>query len=137
MLLGEQLMNQCYTKDGYAQVTLKQFGRRGTFYVHRLVLIAFDIEPPTPEHTQANHKDQNPKNNRLDNLEWVTPQENKEYGNRYETLMRIMLLFAATHTHWRNQCLICLSPDYSARARFIINIGLTRAQMKLLVSALQ
>ena len=75
-LLSEKLMNQYYTWDGYAQVTLKQFGRRGTLYVHRLVLIAFDILPPTPEHTQANHKDQNPKNNRLDNLEWVTPLQN-------------------------------------------------------------
>lgn len=85
-LYSEKLMNQCFTEDGYAQVTLKQFGRRGTYYVHRLVLFAFDILPPTPEHTEVNHKDQNTKNNRLDNLEWVTPKENKDYGNRPERI---------------------------------------------------
>ena len=115
LLLGEQLMNQCYTKDGYAQVTLKQFGRRGTFYVHRLVLIAFDIEPPTPEHTQANHKDQNPKNNKLDNLEWVTPQENKEYGNRYERISKSLKKHYAKISHKKRNEI--LKPAHEARKR--------------------
>ena len=74
-LFGEKLMNPFYTKDGYAQVTLKQFGRRGTLYIHRLVLIAFDVLPPTSEHTEANHKNQNTRDNRLVNLEWITPED--------------------------------------------------------------
>ena len=117
-LLSEKLMNQYYTWDGYAQVTLKQFGRRGTLYVHRLVLIAFDILPPTPEHTQANHKDQNPKNNRLDNLEWVTPLQNNEYADRYERISKSMKKhYMKLSQKERN---IALNPAHEARKRKVI-----------------
>lgn len=44
-------------------------------YVHRLVLKAFVGPPPTPDH-QANHKNCDKQDNRLDNLEWVTASEN-------------------------------------------------------------
>lgn len=82
VLYAEQLTKPFYDKNGYAQVTFNQFGRRGTFYVHRLVLLAFDINPPTPEHIEVNHKNQNPRDNRLSNLEWVTPDQNLHYGDR-------------------------------------------------------
>ena len=31
---------------------------------------------------QVNHKDENRKNNNINNLEWVTNKENCNYGNR-------------------------------------------------------
>jgi hypothetical protein len=45
------------------------------YTLHRLIAIAFKL-PRTEEQTQVNHKDGNPANPRLDNLEWVTPREN-------------------------------------------------------------
>lgn len=48
--------------------------------IYRLVAEAFI---PNPNNLpQINHKDENPKNNKLDNLEWCTAKYNVNYGNR-------------------------------------------------------
>ena len=44
--------------------------------VHRLVALAFLVPPPTPQHSQVNHKDGDKQNNAVANLEYVTPAEN-------------------------------------------------------------
>ena len=59
-------------KSGY-----KQFQVAGkTLCVHQLVCCAFHGPPPTAAHTQVDHIDGDPSNNRADNLRWVTPQQN-------------------------------------------------------------
>lgn len=60
------------TASGYFKTHIQ--GRY--FRVHRLVAFAFLGPPPSPQHTQVNHKDYNKGNNCLDNLEYVTPSEN-------------------------------------------------------------
>lgn len=48
--------------------------------IHRLVAIAF---LPNPDNLpMVNHKDENPKNNRVENLEWCTEKYNLFYGTR-------------------------------------------------------
>ena len=48
--------------------------------MHRLLAIAFI---PNPNNLpQINHKDENPSNNDLSNLEWCSPQYNLLYGTR-------------------------------------------------------
>ena len=63
--------------DGYCYLDLK----RRQFYVHRLVAMAF-IENPQNK-PFVNHKDSNPSNNHVDNLEWVTPKENVHHSYLY------------------------------------------------------
>ena len=54
-------------------------GKKQTFRVHRLVLMAFNpIEGL--ENLEVNHKDGNKKNNDLSNLEWCTSSENKQHA---------------------------------------------------------
>lgn len=47
-------------------------------YVHRAVLLAWGPPIPTGKH-QVNHKNGNRKDPRLENLEWVTHQENHKH----------------------------------------------------------
>ena len=63
---------------GYCQVSL---GRKGKKHrVHRLVAMAFI---PNPNNFPIiNHKDENPSNNCVDNLEWCDYAYNLNYGSR-------------------------------------------------------
>jgi len=66
-------------QNGYPSVSLYKTGNKGhgsgdTLYVHRLLAEAF--MPLIDGKTFVNHKDGNKENNSLDNLEWVTQQEN-------------------------------------------------------------
>lgn len=64
--------------DGYRHVLLyySSGGNRWTAKVHRLVANAFIPSETPTEILQVNHKDGNKLNNVVDNLEWVTNQEN-------------------------------------------------------------
>lgn len=79
------------TKDryGYLTVTLNCNGKSKTIKIHRLVAQAF-IENPD-NLPQVNHKDENPSNNNVDNLEWCTAKYNNNYGTRQERYRNTML----------------------------------------------
>lgn len=64
----------------YLNVNLNKNGKNTKFRINRLVALAFISNE---EHkSQVNHKDENKQNNRVDNLEWVTPKENSNWGTR-------------------------------------------------------
>lgn len=65
-------------KHGYLHCGLSKNGYQQYHLVHRLVAAAF--LSPTPNSTEVNHKDGDKKNNRLDNLEWVTGSENQKHS---------------------------------------------------------
>lgn len=63
---------------GYTQVQLFNENGSKKFSVHRLVAEAF---LPNPNgYTDVNHKDENPSNNRVSNLEWCSHLYNLNYG---------------------------------------------------------
>ena len=72
---------------GYYRVALCIYNTRIYYSVHRLVKFAFDpIE--NPSNYEVNHLDENPLNNKLENLEWCT----KEYNIRYSQSKTIIQL---------------------------------------------
>lgn len=67
-------------KNRYGRVKLSRDGVAKRVYVHRLVATAF-IENPQ-NLPCVNHKDGDPTNNSVDNLEWCTHSYNSIHANR-------------------------------------------------------
>ena len=68
----------------YLLVCLCKDKQRSMKRVHRLVAEAFI---PNPDNLpMINHKDENPSNNRVDNLEWCTAKYNSNYGTARERM---------------------------------------------------
>ena len=76
-------------KKGYMEVYIFNKGKRKMMLVHRLVAQAFIPNPNN--YPQINHKDENSKNNNVDNLEWCTQKYNNNYGTYRERARKRML----------------------------------------------
>lgn len=73
-------------ESGYYRVQLTINGKNHHLAVHRLVLYTF-VDNPDPEHlTIVNHLDENPHNNRLDNLEFCDREWNATWGTVRERI---------------------------------------------------
>lgn len=68
--------------DGRISVMLSTGPKQKRINVHRLVAMAFCENPNG--YTELNHIDENPRNNRADNLEWCTRDYNMHYGTIQE-----------------------------------------------------
>lgn len=67
-------LKQVINKFGYCKVTLQKNKFKKLFSVHRLVANAFI--PNLLNLPQVNHINGNKQDNKVENLEWVTPKEN-------------------------------------------------------------
>jgi hypothetical protein len=65
-------------RNGYLSVDLKTPEKQKTVSVHRLVALAFI--PLIEGKNVVNHKNLNKLDNRVENLEWVTAEENREHA---------------------------------------------------------
>ena len=76
------ILKQENARLNYKRVQLRKDGKSKHWGVHRLVAIAFI---PNPNNLPVvNHKDENPQNNCVDNLEWCTHQYNLTYASATE-----------------------------------------------------
>jgi hypothetical protein len=66
------------TGKTYVHVGLWVDGKSTTLNVHQIVAAAFI--GPCPRGKQINHKDKDEKNNRIDNLEYLTPSQNQQHA---------------------------------------------------------
>ncbi len=60
--------------QGYLKIILSFEGIQYQYYIHRLVAEAYIPNPHNKK--QVNHKNLNKRDNRVENLEWVTSKEN-------------------------------------------------------------
>lgn len=75
---------QQLSRSGYYEIHTRIKFKAYSFRVHRLVAIAY-LENPN-NLPVVNHKDENKRNNNVNNLEWCTQQYNCNYGNRNNKL---------------------------------------------------
>lgn len=80
--LKGRILSQATIRKGYKQVQLSKDGTQTPKRVHRLVAEAFIPNPLNLP--QINHKDCNPSNNSVENLEWCDAKYNSNYGDRTE-----------------------------------------------------
>jgi hypothetical protein len=81
-----KLMSIVENNKGYMLCCLFHNNKRYTSYIHRLVAEAFIPTKININFAHINHKDKNPKNNSIENLEWVSPIENllhRDNSSRY------------------------------------------------------
>ncbi|MGL5690294.1 MAG: NUMOD4 domain-containing protein [Bacteroidales bacterium] len=83
-LISNKMMKLSEDRYGYLYVELSKNGMRKKHKIHRLVSFAFLKVEETKD--SINHKDENKKNNRVDNLEWCNVMYNNHYNNRYKIL---------------------------------------------------
>lgn len=76
----EKIRKSSLMPNGYMHIVLCSDKKSQQFYVHRLVAAAF--LPKREGATQVNHKNGVRDDNRLENIEWVTPGENLTHKYR-------------------------------------------------------
>ena len=89
------ILRQGTTTNGYKYVQIHFEGKQKMHLTHRLVAYCFckkpaDFHEQSSRYYQVNHKDENPSNNRADNLEWVTAKENNNYGHHNERIAKAL-----------------------------------------------
>ena len=82
----QRFLSPCKTKEGYLVTTLSKNNRKKRFLIHRLVAEAYIPNPNN--YPQVNHKDENKQNNKIENLEWITPKDNINYGTHNERVIK-------------------------------------------------
>ncbi len=76
--LKSRLLKPLLTKHGYLRVCLQKKDKCNYIFIHRLVAISF-IENNLNK-TQVNHINGIKTDNRVENLEWNTPSENRKHA---------------------------------------------------------
>lgn len=75
---SNKVLKTYINKLGYERIEFNVGGTNRKYFVHRLVAEAF---VPNPSNLPiVNHRDENPSNNKADNLEWCTHKYNLNYG---------------------------------------------------------
>lgn len=82
----KETMLKKHSDGRYLSVVLQRDGGRKRKLIHRLVAEAFIPNPNNFE--TINHKDEDKTNNYVDNLEWMSLQDNLLYGTRLERIRK-------------------------------------------------
>lgn len=76
----ERILKPFVDAKGYLKVDIRSPKKRKSYFVHRLVAMAFIPNPNG--YNEINHKDEDKTNNAVTNLEWCDTMYNCNYGTR-------------------------------------------------------
>ena len=105
-LVKGRVLKQWQTRDGYLFAHFSVNGKFIHLYVHRIVATCF---VPNPDNLpEVNHKDNDPTNNFVSNLEWCTGEYNVWYREKYgKSLNRPVVAVNLENGkvfHFKSQC---------------------------------
>ena len=126
---GRILKQHLDGKGAYFLIALHKNKTKENMLVHRLVTQHFI---PNPNNLpQVNHKDENKKNNHVDNLEWCTAEYNMNYGNAMKRMIETRfknnnvsdMVEKCKQTKIKNQSYSCEKPvaQYTLNGDFVAN----------------
>lgn len=98
MPINEKILKPGVSSNGYFTIVLAKNGNKNTRTIHRLVASHF-IEN-IDNKKEVNHKDGDKLNNRVSNLEWVTPSQNIKHS--YDTGLKTILTGKYSHIYGSN-----------------------------------
>lgn len=75
-----------YIRNGYEHIRLTKDNKQFHYKIHRLVALAFLPNPKN--YPYVNHKDENKRNNHVNNLEWCNAKYNLNYGTHNERMKK-------------------------------------------------
>ena len=84
----EKILKPLITRNGYYLIGLYKNSIQKFYYVHRFVWEAFNGQIPAG--LQVNHINEVKTDNRLENLNLMTPKENMNYGSRNERAGKVL-----------------------------------------------
>ena len=110
------MKNRVVSKNGYQQITLDN----SQLLVHRLVAQAFI---PNPNNLPCvNHKDENPGNNDVRNLEWCTYKYNSNYGTNPIRHSKKMLDRYNNDPDWKSDCIKRLADIQKKKRKRVVQL---------------
>jgi len=102
-IMPEKVMSPAINNKWYLKLSFAKESKKKTFFVHRLVAIAFIPNPLNlPE---VNHKDWNKLNCHKDNLEWSTRSDNLKHA--FRVLWRVKRDWSKSVSKILNWNIIC------------------------------
>ena len=110
------MKNRVVSKNGYQQITLDN----SQLLVHRLVAQAFI---PNPNNLPCvNHKDENPGNNDVRNLEWCTYKYNSNYGTNPSRHSKKMIDRYNNDPDWKSDCIKRLAEIQKKKRKRVVQL---------------
>ena len=110
------MKNRVVSKNGYQQITLDN----SQLLVHRLVAQAFI---PNPDNLPCvNHKDEDPGNNDVRNLEWCTYKYNSNYGTNPSRHSKKMLDRYNNDPDWKSDCIKRLAEIQKKKRKRVVQL---------------
>lgn len=99
----ERIIKQRVNPEGRYYVTLCKEGRKETFKTHRLVAMAFLNHIPCGYKLVVDHINNNPLDNRVENLQIITSRENVSKDRKNKTSKYRGVWFCKTNNVWKSE----------------------------------
>jgi len=93
-----KILKQTISDRGYSVIRISLNAIKKTYRVHRLVAETFIPNPNN--YKEINHKDENKKNNCVENLEWCDRKYNVNYGNTIKKIIYSQKIKGKRNTIW-------------------------------------